>query len=318
MMKTKIRIQKIFVLLFMVFAVFNYNNCELSNNKTTKLIDEGENNPIENDDVNTTDSVSKPKLASVTSIDRYNILLETYTGSNLHDELKTCGNCHKGNHSGGAHGENDAEKSLNDLLFYFSSSFNTTGKVNFDNPLESVIYKKALEEHNGANAENILIYIKEWINSIEQKMKEFDQSTDETIDTNILGADSSSENDFSSQKLSEIQISTEEITLPINNGLIDLNISDIGKLTIEFQYDSVQKLYILKNPTISLTSESKILINEPRAIINGEIQKRYGTWSSVNQIFNDGDIIGNGSFFIEAVNPGQDKLKFGFVEFSNE
>ena len=38
-MKKKIRVQKLFILFFMGFAVFNYNNCELSSskNESTKI-----------------------------------------------------------------------------------------------------------------------------------------------------------------------------------------------------------------------------------------------------------------------------------------
>ena len=52
------------------------------------------------------------------------------------------------------------------------------------------------------------------------------------------------------------------------------------------------------------------------ALINDQLLIKYGTWSSIDKTFSDGDIVGSGVLFMEADEPGNDTLKFGFVEYN--
>jgi len=326
-MKNKVRIQKAFVLLFMVFAVFNYNNCELTSTSSnnSKVVPVGEvEDPILNDKPNDKIDVAETDLTGVTELSseiKYELLLESYTDSELHKELITCGSCHKGSFSSGAHGDLDPENSLNDILTYYSSAFNQQGKVDFSDSENSVLYKKALEGHKGANADSILSNINLWINDyntliagrLKDSIKEIPSTDNGDGDTSsgtidLLG---DGENDFSS-----LRSFSTEISLPVGTSTLSFHIDGIGQIDISIEYIATHGFYMLKNPT--LRSQGDVFLKEMRFFINGEVQKRYGTWSSTEGVFSDGEILGSGTLFIEEENPGNDLIKIGFVDIRNE
>ena len=326
-MKNKVRIQKIFILFFMIFAVFNYNNCELSNTNNEEEVEEevesglGEirfpksGGTVKIPKSGGSDTETTPKSGGTTddgsegSTSSYDLKLEAYTGSNLHAYLVNgCNSCHKGDYYKGGHGDEDVVISMNDLLYYgYVNDSTPYGKVNFDSPEDSLLYEKALTGHQGANASSVLEYINEWIDGYNQLVEE---------SSAVLDEEEVVESDIAWRTIEELVIISSEATLPTSNGVLSFEIDSNSSISVEVEYDSDQGFYLLKSPTITRSDNKEVYIKEVRSLINDQLLIKYGTWSSVDKIFSSGDIVGSGVLFIEDIDPGNDKLKFGFVEYN--
>lgn len=332
-MKNKVRLQKGFILFFMTFAVFSYNNCELSNTSNEEEIESGteeigvpksggsdttpERGDIPKSGGSDKDSETNSKSGGSTDdgsdggTSTYDLKLEAYTGSNLHSYLVTgCNSCHKGDYYKGGHGDEDVVISMNDLLYYgYVNDSTPYGKVNFDTPEESLLYVKALTGHQGANASTILDYINEWIAGYNQLLEESTAVVEEEEEVVV-------ESDIAWRSIEDLTIISSEATLPTTSGLLNLEIDSNSSMSIEVVYDSEQGLYLLKSPTITRTDGKVVHIKEMRSLINDQLFIQYGTWSSIDKSFSSGDIVGSGVLFIDEIDPGNDKLKFGFVEYN--
>ena len=334
----------------MLFAVFNYNNCEVKVNNENNVgvvttpepdeagnspilaegeeeegegegegEDEGLNNNIELDtDLNTglpdglNDGIEDDETGVVLSSgEKYQALLETYQGSGLHSELKLkCSSCHSGNH-----GSSDAQTSMDDLLTYKSN-----GKVNLNNPEESLLYTFVLSGHSGADADDLLEYITVWKESYESLATErLEEKIAAIEEEGGSGGGQETEDDDAPlnpnnwRSIDDLKFFSNNLLLPMSAMPLSFNIDTVGSVSIDIEYDESQGYYVLKRPTLSLENESDIKLVEMRAIINNKLQMRYGTWSSMSGTFQDGDIIGSGTMFIEVENPGRDMIQLGFV-----
>ncbi len=349
-MKNKVRIQKVFILLFMCFAVFNYNNCELSSEKggSNDPVDEtldnnqgggdnGGNSPIvgrdpgeEGDTKELDDSVfdagddegsGSAGSVELTSAEKYDLLLEAYTDSYLHSTLVTnCGGCHKpdGYAEGyGVHGASDIETSLQDLLYY---NYNQ-GKVDLEERDKSLLYTKVLSGHQGgeSTATDILNNgINPWLDDYEVLAAAALEAKEQAVENGEVVSEEE-DVELSSEAwrtVEDLNIFSTVVSLPTSESSIGLTIESVGTISIDIDFDSDSGYYLLKNPVVVTDSGGGVYINELRILLNEEFNIKYGTWSSIAATFNSGEKIGNGVFFIEAKNPGSDTLQLGFVELS--
>lgn len=353
-MKNKVRIQKVFILLFMCFAVFNYNNCELSSEKGNREdpVDEtldnnqgdgdgdGGNSPIvgrepekEGDTTGPDDSVldngvdevdeGSGTIGSVelTSAEKYDLLLEAYTDSYLHSTLvSNCGSCHKpdGYAEGyGVHGASDIETSLQDLLYY---NYNQ-GKVDLEERNKSLLYTKVLSGHQGgeSTATDILENgINPWLDDYEVLAAAALEAKEQAVESGeVVSEEENVETSTGAWRtIEELNIFSTVVSLPTSESNINLTIDSVGTIYMDIDFDSDSGYYLLKNPVIVTNSGGNVYVNEFRVLLNEEFNIKYGTWSSIDATFNSGEQIGHGVFFIEASNPGSDTLKLGFVELS--
>ena len=351
-MKKKIKLQKIVILLFMTFAVFNYNNCEfkIKGNSdqapgdkidpnidgTTEVRGEEEITISSGDNSNNSGSEIVDNLSGTETngdnnsniqlsySEKYQLLTDAYNDSNLHSILITsCGGCH---HSGagasgtGPHGDSDVAISLNDLLTYNSLNFGVVGKIDLSKSDNSILYKYVANNHKGLSgtAPTLLTYIDEFISSYESlaeiKLAEkiaaaSEGNTDINIDDGggeiIPPVDPSS-----NVTLDDFQLISEPIVLSASTSVHLLTLPNVGSISIESEYLSEQGYYILKNPIINTNSGHSFVLTELRGIINETYKEKYGTWTSINDTFNSGEIVGHGTLFVQAINIGEDTLQF--------
>ena len=345
-MKRKIRIQKIFVILFLTFAVFNYNNCEV---KVTKETAEEVQNPDENMEVEvgsspvigegesesteesgeTVDSNGSGEIV-VTAEENYAILLETYEVSQLYPNLKSnCAGCHVQGGSGpGPHASTDVEESLDNLLTH-----NTVGKVDLEETTNSAIYTKIKSNHYGipvSKAGVILADIDLWVDAYNQKLGELiDQKQAENpeqeviVETNVGDSDDTEESYLFQ---TDVQSLTKDST-----GQVVFTIQNVGTLTVDTEYilgledesGNTPGFYNFKNPVLILfnPSPTRLTIKGMRGVLNESFSLLHGTWSSTDRTWSgaeidgvDGVEIGYGTLFMPEGASGSDSIKFLFKE----